>query len=207
MDPLDKKQQRQSQKKTEESRSDYDRLLLLMKTGDMEAFRILYEETAGKIYGYALSILKHGPDAEEVMQDTFLTVWKQAETYESDGKPLAWMFTIARNLCYMRLRRQTIVQGVSLEELQEQEHSWEPGQVCDAIEQAPEKQALYKALDTLREEERSLLLLHDAAGMKHAEIARVLNIPLSTVLSRYRRALKKLAEELKEENGTIDKKV
>lgn len=203
MEPLGKgkKQENQSQKKTDESRSDYDRLLLSIKTGDMDAFRILYEETAGKIYGYALSILKHKADAEEVMQDTFLAVWKQAVSYEAGGKPLAWMFTIARNLCYMRLRRQRVLGDVSLEELQEQESHWEPGTVCEAIELAPEKQALYSALATLREEERSLLLLHDAAGMRHAEIAEALKIPLSTVLSRYRRALKKLAGELNGENG------
>lgn len=57
----------------EESRSDYDRLLLLMKEGDREAFRCLYEETAKSVYGYALSILKNPQDAEEAMQDAYLS--------------------------------------------------------------------------------------------------------------------------------------
>ena len=183
---------------TKESRWEYDRLLLLIKRGDMEALRALYEETAGKIYGYALAILKNVQDAEEVMQDTYLTVWKQAGGYEPDGKPLAWMFTIARNLCYMKLRRQKTLPGVSLEEMGEQESSWEPGEVCEAIELAPERQVLLAALETLKEEERSVILLHDAAGMKHREIAQVLDAPLSTVLSRYRRALKKLQAAMEE---------
>ncbi len=173
-----------------------DRLLRLMGQGDMEAFRLLYEETARAVYGYALSILKHPHDAEEVMQDTYLTVWEQADRYETAGKPMAWIFTITRNLCYMRLRRQAGQKGVSLEELNEQEGSWEPGQLCLDIELAPEKQMLLEALATLREEERQIVLLHDAGGLKHREIAESLRTPLPTVLSRYRRALKKLEKQM-----------
>ena len=68
--------------------------------------------------------------------------------------------------------------------------------MCNEIELAPEKQVLMEALKTLKEEERSLVLLHDAGGMKHREIAEVLNMPISTVLSKYRRALKKLCENM-----------
>lgn len=180
----------------ETGRSEQDRLLLLIKEQDREAFRLLYEETAKNVYGYALSIVKNPQDAEEIMQDTYVAVWNQVGQYCPDGKPMAWIFTIARNLCYMRLRRQTAWNGVSLEELKEQESSWEPGELCDDIETAPEKQALLEALKTLKEEERTLVLLHDASGMKHREIADTLGIPLSTVLSKYRRALKKLEKAM-----------
>lgn len=180
----------------ETGRSEQDRLLLLIKERDRDAFRLLYEETAKNVYGYALSIVKNPQDAEEIMQDTYVTVWNQAGQYCSDGKPMAWIFTIARNLCYMRLRRQTAWNGVSLEELKEQESGWEPGELCGDIEMAPEKQALLEALKTLKEEERTMVLLHDASGMKHREIADTLGIPLSTVLSKYRRALKKLEKAM-----------
>lgn len=177
---------------TEESRSEYDRLLLLMKQGEQEAFRLLYEKTARKVYGYALAIMKNVYDAEEIMQETYLSVWKNADGYQTDGKPMAWIFTIARNLCYGKLRRRQMAAEVSLEELQEQENGWEPGEVCEAIEAAPERQILLEALKLLKEEERSLILLHDAGGMKHREIAEVFGLPLSTVLSKYRRAIIKL---------------
>lgn len=180
----------------EKSRSEYDRLLLLMKEGDREAFRCLYEETAKSVYGYALSILKNPQDAEEAMQDAYLAVWDQAGRYHSDGKPMAWIFTITKNLCYMRLRRQMSQGGVSLDELREQEGSWEPGELCDAIELAPEKQVLLEALKSLKEEERSIVLLHDAGGMKHREIAEILDLPLPTVLSKYRRTMKKLLDRV-----------
>ena len=170
------------------SRTDEDGLLLLMKTGDMEAFRRLYELTAKGIYSYALSILQQPQDAEEVMQDTYLTAWRQAARYETEGKPMAWLLTIARNLCYMRLRRQKDHPCVSYEELEQEE----PGELCSRIELAPEKQMLLDALAALGEDERKIVLLHDAGNMKHREIAQFLGIPLSTVLSKYRRALKRL---------------
>ncbi len=170
------------------SRTDEDRLLLLMKTGDMEAFRRLYELTAKGIYSYALSILQQPQDAEEVMQDTYLTAWRQAARYETEGKPMAWLLTIARNLCYMRLRRQKDHPCVSYEELEQEE----PGELCSRIELVPEKQMLLDALTALGEDERKIVLLHDTGNMKHREIAQLLGIPLSTVLSKYRRALKRL---------------
>ncbi len=184
------------EKKEKESRPEWDRLLLLMGTGDREAFRQLYEETARFVYGYALSILKHPEDAEEVMQDTYLAVWEKARQYEPEGKPLAWIFTIARNLCYMRLRRKNGERGVSLEGLLLEEPGLEPGALCRQIEEAPEKQALLQALSFLEEKERQIVLLHDAGGLKHREIAENLGTPLPTVLSKYRRALKKLEKRL-----------
>lgn len=162
--------------------------MLLMKAGDQEAFRKLYEQTARGIYSYALSILKHPQDAEEVMQDTYLTAWNQVGQYRTEGKPMAWLMTIARNLCYMRLRRQKDHPQISYDELEEET----PGELCAQIELAPEKQALLDALAAITEEERKIVLMHDAGEMKHREIAWCLDYPLSTVLSKYHRALKKL---------------
>ena len=179
----------------DKSRTEEVRLLLLMKTGDREAFRRLYELTAKGIYSYALSILKHPQDAEEVMQDTYLTAWNQVKRYESEGKPMAWLLTIARNLCYMRLRKQKEHPYISYEDLE----SEEPGELCSNIELAPEKQMLLDALAVLGEDERNIVLLHDAGNMKHREIAEYLGLPLSTVLSKYRRALKRLQKLLEGE--------
>ena len=125
------------------------------------------------------------------MQDVYLTVWKQAEKYQPGSRPEAWLFTIARNLCYMRLRSPS-AGGVSLDELREGENGWEPGEPCREIEAAPEKQVLLQALGTLSEEERKLVLLHCAGGMKHREIAELTGQTLPAVLSRYSRALKKM---------------
>ena len=170
-------------------------LLLQVAAGDQEAFRKLYEDTDRTIYGFILSIVKNPQDAEEVMQETYMKVWTSAPGYRAQGKPLAWMFTIARNLCYMRFREQKHRSDLGLDDLD----GAETGQLCPQIEDAADKLVLKAALKTLKEEERQIVLLKNSSGLKHREIAEVLGMPLATVLSKYNRAMKKLERYLREE--------
>lgn len=172
-----------------------EKLLLLVARGDAEAFRQLYQNTDRTIYGFILSISRNPQDAEEIMQETFLKIWTSAGSYQSQGKPLAWMFTIARNLCYMKFRDQKHESNVDFDDLNEKEM----GEVCPQIENAADKLVLSAALQILKEEERQIVLLHTTAGMKHREIASALSMPLATVLSKYNRSMKKMQQYLREE--------
>jgi RNA polymerase sigma-70 factor (ECF subfamily) len=178
----------------------YDRLndeelLSKVANGDQEAFRQLYQNTEQSMYSYILSIVKNPQDAEEIMQEAYFKVWTSAGGYKSQGKPLAWMFTIARNLCYMKFREQKHRSDITLDDLT----GMETGEDCKEIEIAADKMVLLAALDILKEEERQIVLLHTSAGMKHREIAASLKIPLATSLSKYNRAMKKLEKYLREE--------
>lgn len=172
-----------------------EKLLLKTAGGDQEAFRRLYQNTDKSIYGFILSIVRNPQDAEEIMQETYLKVWTSAGSYQPQGKPLAWMFTIARNLCYMKFRDQKHEADMGLSDLSEME----TGEFCPGIEDAADRMALWAALHILKEEERQIVLLHTAAGLKHREIAADLGMPLATVLSKYNRAMKKLKNYLREE--------
>ena len=151
-----------------------EQLLRQVGMGDAEAFQQLYQSTDRTVYSFILSILKNPQDAEEVMQETYLKVWTSAAAYQSQGKPLAWMFTIARN-------------------------REEAGEVCLPLENLADAMVLKAALDILKEDERQIVLLHASAGLKHREIAADLQMPLATVLSKYNRAMKKLKQYLREE--------
>lgn len=170
-------------------------LLKRISSGDQDAFRELYHNTDKTIYSFILSIVRNPQDAEEIMQETFLKVWTSASSYQSQGKPLAWMFTIARNLCYMRFRERKHQADIGLDELTGEE----AGAVCLPLENLADAMILQSALEILKEEERQIVLLHAAAGLKHREIAANLQLPLSTVLSKYNRAMKKLQKHLREE--------
>ena len=172
-----------------------EKLLLLVAQGDKEAFQRLYQNTDKTIYGFILPILRNPQDAEEIMQETYLKVWISAGSYQSQGKPLAWMFTIARNLCYMKFRDQKHEADIGLSDLSEME----TGEFCPQIEDAADKLVLNAALHILNEEERQIVLLRTAAGLKHREIAASLELPLATVLPKYNRAKKKLQKHLREE--------
>ena len=178
-------------------RLDQEELLRLAGAGDRDAFHQLYLETERTVYGFILSILKNRHDAEEVLQETYLKIWISAQNYQPQGKPLAWMLTIARNLCYMKFRDRKYLADMGLDELMGEES----GEWCSALEQIPDAMVLKTALETLGEEERQIVLLHASSGLKHREIAENLGMPLATVLSKYNRAMKKLKQYM--ENGKM----
>ena len=168
-----------------------ERLLPLVGQGDPEAFEVLYRSTEKAVYALALSILRNPHDAEDIVQETYLKVRAAAHLYVPQGKPLAWLFTITKNLCRDLLRGQSRTEAAPDGAEDDLRFSY----VSDPTDQL----VLEAALKALGEEERQVVLLHAASGLKHREIARNLGLPLSTVLSRYSRALKKLQRYLTEE--------
>ena len=164
------------------------------------AFEAAVERYGDTIFRLAYSYLKNRADAEDVMQETYLTLWTRAASYVPQGKPMAWLFTIAKNLCFMRFRERKNQADVGLEEWESREEGacWEP------LEQAAERRVLLDALGRIGAKERQIVLLHAAAGMKHREVARTLKMPLSTELSKYNRSMKKLQGILAEMGEGMD---
>ena len=156
-----------------------------MAAGDQEALGQLYHRARTAVYGLALSILRHGHDAEDVTQDTFVRIWENVHQYQPRGTPLAWVLTVTRNLSLMRLRERGRTGEMSEEE-------WARLEAHSPAVTAEDRHVLEAALAQLGDEERQVVTLHAVTGWKHKEIAKLLEMPLSTVLSKYRRALQKL---------------
>lgn len=168
-----------------------DDYLQLITQGNQQALAGLYESTHTAVYGFVLSICRNVPDAEDILQDVYLKIWQNAASYSSCGKPMAWIFTIARNLALMCLRQNSHTTTVSPEEWQRYFQAL-PGT-------SPEDSLLLTALlSQLNDSERQILTLHALTGFRHREIAGLLDLPLSTVLSKYHRSLKKLRKLLPE---------
>ena len=164
-------------------------LLESIASGDQEALAALYDHARGVVYGLALSYLKNGHDADDVAQDTFVRIWEKAALYRPQGSPMAWILTIARNLALMRLRERG-----KIAELEQEE--WESLSIPSPAVSAEERHVLQAALTALDDAERQVILLHAVSGLKHREIAELLEIPLATALSKYHRGLKKLRAKL-----------
>ncbi len=156
---------------------------------EKEAFCTLYEACSSAIFAYALSILRNRDDAEDAMQDTFLKIRSAAHLYKPQGKPMAWIFTITKNVCLMMYRKRQHIVRLS-------EESEEPDFGLDQIENLEDRMTLEKAFTVLPEDSCRIIMLHAVSGMKHREIAELLNMPISTVLSKYNRGIKKLQTEL-----------
>ena len=159
--------------------------------GDGNYLSKLYEITSSAVYGFALSILKNIHEAEDVLHDDYIKVYDNAGTYQDNGKPMAWIFTITKNLSLMKLRSK-------------KHHA----DIDEIIEIIPSKsninnsetklliEAIFKCIS---DEERNILMLHTMSGYKHREISKLLDIPLSTVLSKYNRTIKKIRKYMGEE--------
>lgn len=166
---------------------DVGSFILKIAKEDTSALHDLYELISKNVYAFALSILKNHDDALEVTQDTFVSIYNNANKYEEKDKPMAWILTITRNLSYMRLRKERhLADIVDLEFAKEDNHD--------------DRVFVKYLLDKLTCEEREIVVLHIVNGFKFHEIATLLDLKLSTVLSKYHRAIKRIKEIVKEES-------
>ncbi|MBE6631774.1 MAG: RNA polymerase sigma factor [Ruminococcaceae bacterium] len=172
-----------------ESASAIDRLIESLSCGNMEALEELYIKTKNAVYGFALSILKNTYDAEDVLQSCFVAVFNSAPSYKSCGKPMAWILTIAKNLCYGKLREKGRTEELGEEMLYDLNFSEEM--------KADDRIFLQYCIKSLDDEERQILTLHAVAGLKHREISQLLSLPIGTVLSKYNRSVRKIKERFK----------
>lgn len=164
--------------------------------GDKEAFICLYEQSRNAVFSYALSLLRNYDDAEDAAQDTFLKIRSAAHLYKPMGKPMAWVITITRNICLMRLRELKKNTDSPIDDLDFQADRDNPG--LAAFGDVEDRFVLAKAMEQLAEEECQIIFLHAVSGLRHREIAGIVGMPLATVLSKYRRGLKKLRKSLEE---------
>lgn len=163
-----------------------DELLEKIALGNKEALAKLYDKTKSSVYGFSLSIVKNAADAEDVLQETYIKAWTYIAAYTSKGTPMAWILTIAKNLSLMKLREKRRYQDLEPQEWDVNFHS------PDTAANTEDRYFLVKAMEILTDEERQIIMLHAVSGLKHREIASLLDHALPTVLSKYHRALKKL---------------
>lgn len=160
--------------------------IMRIAEGDRASLESLYRETSVGVYSYTLSLMKNREDAEDILQEVYLHIFRSASSYTPRGKPLEWMMKITKNLCLSALRSRR-----SHAELRE-----DAAVDFDTAQMSDDRLMLYDALRMLGDEERQTVILHTVSGLRHREIAAVMGVPLPTVTSRYSRAVKKLRNYL-----------
>lgn len=166
-----------------------DRALRKLSEGDITALTVLYDLMGRQMYALSFSILKNPADAEDAIQDAFVKLMQKAHTYRKDEAAKPWILTITRNAAIdiLRSRKETIC--LEDPEILQQEH----------ISPASEKDVdLERALLTLTDSDRQLVILRAVSGLRYRQISRILSLPVSTVEKRYQRAMKKLRAQLQE---------
>jgi len=177
-------------------------LLKAVARGDEQALAQLYDNYRVILFGLLVRILNSREEAEDVLQEVFLQVWRRARDFdETRGKPFTWLVTLARSRAIDRLRslgaRDRVAQASVREAAEE---------VSDAARDTfrSEQRALVtSALSQLPEEQKRPLVLAYFDGLTQSEIAAKLGAPLGTVKTRMRAGMIKLRELLTGKNESF----
>jgi RNA polymerase sigma-70 factor (ECF subfamily) len=164
---------------------------------DVRAFEQLYDRHSRAVYGLVLRILQQAGTAEEVVQDVFLQLWRNAAQYDSMRGPFVpWLFTLARNRALDTLRLKSERQRRredQAEELPPVASAPEYEKQLDEKRRAEKVRAL---MGSLNPQQKKAIELAYFEGLSHTEIAEALKEPLGTVKSWIRNGLLRLKEEL-----------
>jgi RNA polymerase sigma-70 factor (ECF subfamily) len=164
--------------------------------GDQGAFADLYDVTARRVHGVVLRVLRSPEHAEEVTQEVYVEVWQQSARYtQAKGSVLAWISTMAHRRAVDRVR------SVSSEVNRDHRYAYqsldpEVDRVWDSVAQKHDVDRVRQAMSLLTPIQRQALTLAYFDGMTQSQIADLLGLPLGTVKTRIRDALKRLGEIL-----------
>lgn len=170
--------------------------LAAVARGDAHAFRLLYEATSPKLFGFALRILNKRELAEDVLQESFVRVWNSAGSYEPAlAAPMTWLTTIVRNKAFDSLRRRDDAEEIDAEtfdkEVMSALESREPTPF-EALALSGDAQALARCLSALEGLHRQAIALAYYHDLSHTEVAEQMTLPVGTVKTWIRRGLERL---------------
>ncbi len=177
---------------------DAELIALLDRIGrrDQAALRELYDRTAPKLMGLAMRVVRQREWAEDVLQESFVTVWRAAADYRGTlSPPLAWLGLIVRSRSLDLLRRRAADRAALTQEFDATlaetlaADTPDPADTADASEQA---WALHQCLNQLEARQREVVSLAYLRELSHGELAEQLRLPLGTVKTWIRRGLEKL---------------
>lgn len=163
---------------------------------DADAFRNLYDATSSKLFGFVLRILIKRELAEEVLQESFVSIWNNAGTYQPGlAAPMTWMTTIVRNKAFDLLRRVDETVEIDADTFDRdvmnamESDAPTPIESLQLSEDAKALARCFSRLDGLHRQAIALAFYHD---LSHSEIAEQMTLPIGTVKTWVRRGLEKL---------------
>jgi RNA polymerase sigma-70 factor (ECF subfamily) len=178
------------------SPADLAELLKRSGRGDEVAFAELYDATSARAYGLAVRVVRNPSQAEEVMQEAFLELWRTASRFDSaKGSAVSWILTLVHRKSVDRIR--------SAEASTRRDTVWHHGSqdvehdsTAEAAQASMEARRVRQALDSLTEVQREALELAYFKGYTHTEVAAMLDLPVGTAKTRIRDGLIRLRDTM-----------
>ncbi|MBO0757792.1 MAG: sigma-70 family RNA polymerase sigma factor [Bradyrhizobiaceae bacterium] len=176
----------------EASRSQLVAALARVAAGDRAALRLVYQDTSAKLFGVCLRILNDRSEAEDVLQDVYLTVWRKAASFDPGrASPITWLVAIARNRAIDRLRSSTAARRMEPIEAADAVSDPAPAAV-ERVELAQQHQRLARCLEELDARQSAAIRAAFLDGATYEVLAQRMSVPLGTMKSLIRRGLLKL---------------
>ena len=168
-----------------------------MASGDDSALAELYDRHARLLYALALRIVREATDAEDVLQEVFSQVWRQASRFDtSRGTVVGWLVTVTRSRALDRLRRRR-ARPETADGDQLATEMADPSEGVDVqLVTTEQAERVRVALASLSDDQRVPLELAYYEGQSQSEIAATLSVPLGTIKTRIRQALRRLRDAL-----------
>jgi RNA polymerase sigma-70 factor, ECF subfamily len=175
---------------------------------DYAAFEELMGRYEDKVYRLAYRFVRNESEAKEILQDTFLAIWRKLDTFKGDAQFSSWVYRVAANAALMRLRSQRRHPEVSTEDLpagfldqQQYGQILSPGENWarrpdDELQSDELRRHIQAAVDALPEIYRTVFLVRDVEGLSTEETAEMLGISVPTVKTRLHRARMALREAI-----------
>lgn len=178
-----------------------DQIIERTLAGETEAFGLLVRRWENPIYGLSLRMLGRDEDARDVCQETFLAAYRNLRKFRGDAKFSSWLYRIALNACHTRLRRQDNGLAQSLDTQDDDGRSMELADLSsesasDSMLRDQRALILRRALQAIPAEMRQVIVMKEYEDLTFAEIAEILQIPVSTVKSRLYTGLQQLRARL-----------
>jgi RNA polymerase sigma-70 factor (ECF subfamily) len=184
-----------------------ENLIIKFQNGDVQAFDILVKRYKDRLLNFVYRFVGNRADAEDIIQETFIKVYKNKHLYNPTAKFITWLFTIASNVAKSELRKRRIRNAFSISNFiggkKDQDIIYkgeDPETLADSV---VKEEYIHKAISKLPKEFREVIILRDIQEFSYEEISEILKVPIGTVKSRVNRGRERLQKLLK---PIIDKK-
>jgi RNA polymerase sigma-70 factor (ECF subfamily) len=176
-------------------------LIAQFQKGNVQAFDVLVRRYKDQLLNYVFRFVGNRVDAEDIVQETFLRVYKNKHYYKEIAKFSTWVYTIAGNLAKTELRRRKRRKIFSVSNFVNDERDFDIPDTAHnpekEVDSSMKDDVIQRTIEKLPPKFKEVILLRDVQGFAYEEISQILNIPLGTVKSRVNRGRLKLQEDLK----------
>lgn len=173
-----------------------------LQQGRDSAYEMLVTRYSDKVYSLASRMTRNPEDAEEVLQDVFITVYRKIKSFEGKSSFSSWLYRVAVNASLMKIRKRKQDRSISMEEAMPDDQnslllrSHEEDELDHQTLRNEVREALHSAIEKLPDEYRPVFILRDVDGLTSKEVGKILNLTIPAVKSRLHRSRLMLRKKL-----------